>query len=109
MPDLRPPLGPIFAAFGEPRAASIIPPDADAITTDVILGWDNAEFPATADLAVLERRRVATLRRAQVPNLPRGTRIELAEPIEVDGELLNVLTVESILSDDDELVRVVVR
>lgn len=100
MTDLRPSLAPARAAFGVP--ATVIPPDGPAIQATVIPLTANAEFPAGGDLAVTELRKLFGLSRAEVPNIPRGTIIEL-DPLTAS------YTVERVVVDDGDDVRVLVR
>lgn len=98
MSDRRPPLGPIFNAFG---VSCVVRPVGEfPIPATVILGTQAGEFPAGADLAIAEGLQLATFRRSEVATVSRGTLIEIGE---------KRLTVDGVLTTDDELVRVLVR
>ncbi|HUH20451.1 MAG TPA: hypothetical protein VLZ09_01160 [Gaiellaceae bacterium] len=101
--DIRVPLDPILTAFGERGQYTILPPNEPPTVATVILGTLNPEFPPGAELGITEVRKVAAVRRADAPSLPTGTRLELI------GDPLKVFVVESVIVDDGEMVRALIK
>jgi hypothetical protein len=83
--DLRVPLGPILEAFGVPATVMRPAPDDTPIeTTGIWISPLTAEMPSglefrTTELRMTERRYLLALPRADVPTIPRGTRIAAPE------------------------------
>lgn len=70
--DLRPPLGPFFAALGVP--ATVTRPVSDPIeTTGIWVPTAAVDVPESADFRRREAQRVMAFRRDQVPTAPKGT------------------------------------
>jgi hypothetical protein len=102
MPDLRPPLDPIFMAFG--AAATVKVPGGVPVAATAIIGFSSIEFPPPdrRDLAITERltlTRIA-LRRSEVPSLPRASTVVIGA---------KTWTVDAIDDRDDEIVVAMVR
>jgi hypothetical protein len=97
MPDIRPPLGPAFSAFGV--AAIVTPPGGAAVPAYVVVGSQSDVYPAGGDISVRERRMRVSLRRSEVPSIPRGTTIQTAAVL---------FTVDAVAEVDDELIAVLV-
>ena len=99
MAELRPPLDPLFRAFGVP--ATVTPPGGLGIATTVIVGARHGVFPGTgAPLTIAEFNRIVTLRRDQVPSAPADTVIVTAA---------GTFKVDGVAREDDQLVAVTVR
>ena|SRR5690348_16540269 len=76
--DLRPPLASIFDTFGVP--ATVTAPGGSPIATTVV--WTSAPpelAPMDEAFQRVDARRLLSLRRDQVPNVPRGTAIVAPE------------------------------
>lgn len=106
---MYPPIGLFFECLGV--TAVVEPPDAEAITTSGI--WVSPameDMPVGADLKRRELRRVLALKRADVPAVPRGTIVTVAEPgqavatrFRVDGfELFDAEHVRVVLVSDPD-------
>ena len=103
MTDLRPDIGPALAAFGLPATVTL-PGEAPITTTAIWLA------PVPVETAgVLTHtdwpQAVLALARADVPDVPRGTEIEVAE---IDGGSILSWTVEAVLGEMADEVRVLV-
>lgn len=76
--DLRPPLSLALDAFGVD--ALVAPPSGPSVeTTAFWLPSETEEVPSGGDLRRAEQKRVVVLPRADVPEVPRGTVITMAE------------------------------
>ncbi len=104
--DLRPLLGPIFDAFGVPATVTRPAPDEEPIETTVV--WVSAatdDVPSGAELGRKEPRKALSIRRADVPTLPRKTTIEAPESLGGDVKRWRV---DSIERDDVDEIRALV-
>ncbi len=70
--DLRPPLGPIFAALGVPATVTR-PVSAPIETTGIWVPMAAVDSPEGADVGRREPQRVMAFRRDDVPTIPKGT------------------------------------
>lgn len=106
MTDIRVPLGPIFDAFGVPATVTRPAPDDTPIeTTGVWVSPAVLDVPAGFDLQRADRRRLLSLRRDEVPTVPRGTVIEAPER---DADDVASWRVDGIEAMDADQVRVLV-
>jgi len=103
MSDLRPAIGPALAVFGLPATVTL--PGEEPVVTVAI--W----LPPVSVLAegvMIQTDRpqpVLALPRADVPSVPRGTLIEVAE---VEGGEVKAWLVESVLGLQVDEIRVIV-
>ena len=82
-------------------AVTVTPPSSYQHPAIVIFGSTNAEFPPGAELAQTETRKIVCFRRSEVPSAPRGTVIAVSP--------LERYVLDTILAEDGEVVRAVVR
>ncbi len=103
MTDLRPAIGPALAIFGLP--ASVTLPGEDPVATTAI--WLPPVSVMTDGVIVQTDRPqpVLALPRADVPSVPRGTVIEVAE---TDGGDVLSWTVEAVVGELPDEIRVIV-
>jgi hypothetical protein len=96
--DTRPPLDPVFGAFGV--TATVTPTGGGPIATTVIVGSRTANHPPGGEVAVAEHLRLVSLRRDQVPSTPKDTLIVTEQ---------GTFRVDSVVEEDAEVVKVLVR
>lgn len=102
--DLRPAMDPIFGAFGLP--ATLTPPGGlPRAVRAVWITLQTVEAPIGGGLRMVEQERRLALRRAEVPEVPRGTFIVVAER---DGQAQQEWRVEGFGRLDSELIEVLV-
>jgi hypothetical protein len=79
MVDLRPSFASVVEAFGLPAVVTL--PDAEeSIETDAVwLPSTTEEVPASNSISRAEEKRVLCLSKADVPQVPRGTLVAVAE------------------------------
>lgn len=99
-------MDPIFSAFGVPATVTRPAPDDTPIETTVI--WsppDTVESPGGAVFQRADQRRVLTVRRDEVPTVPRGTQVVAAER---DGDDIQHWRVDGPMRADADLIQVIV-
>jgi hypothetical protein len=98
MVDTRPPLDPIFRAFGV--TASVNVPGRGPEVVQVISGFRTATYPGAGELTTTERLRTIAIRRTPALKVVRGAEVIIGT---------ERLEIESVIEDDDEIVVAVVR
>jgi hypothetical protein len=105
--DLRPPLGPIFAALGVPATVTRPAPDNAPIeTTGVWISPDTMEFPVGTDFQRKERQYLIAFMRREVPTVPRASVV--VAPKVLDGPRFQWLADGVARADDPDMHYVIV-
>jgi hypothetical protein len=80
--DLRPSFSAVLDAFSQP--ATVTPPGGPAVSTKAVwLPSKAVEVPSGVDIRHAESRRILALPKADVPQIPKGTIVHVAE---ADGQ-----------------------
>lgn len=106
MSDFRVPFTVCQDAFGQPATVTRPAPDDTPIATSVV--WippQTQDVPGRADFQRREPIRVLSVSRADVPTMPKGTRIQAAED---DGAAVRTWRVDGTERVDVDHVRVIV-
>ena len=103
MADLRPEIGPALDVFGLPATVTL--PGEEPVATRAI--WLSPVALETSGVIVSSDRpqRALVLPRSDVPSVPRGTLVEMAEE---DGGDVLTWAVEAVLGATQDEIRVVV-
>lgn len=98
MSDLRPSFDAFQAAFGLPAVVRV--PDGSPVSTTII--WappQTDETPAGMDVRRAAERRILSISRADVPQVPRGTIVTVAEDEDGEAKTWRVDSMDHIDSD----------